>query len=40
MKLLAICGSPRRDSNSQILLDLAVEGAKSAGNVEVEHYTF
>ena len=40
LKLLAICGSPRRDSNSQILLDLAVEGAKSAGNVEVEHYTF
>ena len=40
LKVLAICGSPRRDSNSQILLDLAVEGARSTGNVEVEHYTF
>ena len=40
LKLLAICGSPRRDRNSHILLDLGVEGAMSAVNVEVEHYTF
>ena len=40
LKVLAICGSPRPDSNSQILLNLAVEGALSTGNVEIEQYTF
>ena len=39
LKVLAICGSPRKESSSQILLDIAVEGAKSAGNVEVEYYS-
>ena len=32
MKLLAILGSPRRGGNSEILLDKALEGARSEGN--------
>jgi multimeric flavodoxin WrbA len=35
MKVLAIMGSPRRRSNTEILLDKALEGAKEAG-AEVE----
>lgn len=31
MKVLGILGSPRRGGNSEILLDKALEGAKSAG---------
>jgi multimeric flavodoxin WrbA len=35
MKVLGIMGSPRRQSNTEILLDKALEGAKGAG-AEVE----
>ena len=35
MKVLGIMGSPRRQSNTEILLDKALEGAKEAGS-EVE----
>jgi multimeric flavodoxin WrbA len=35
MKVLGIMGSPRRQSNTEILLDKALEGAKEAG-AEVE----
>ena len=35
MKVLGIMGSPRRQSNTEILLDKALEGAREAG-VEVE----
>ena len=31
MKILAICGSPRRRGNSEILLDRLIKGARSAG---------
>jgi len=31
MKVLGIYGSPRRKGNSEILLDKALEGAKSSG---------
>ena len=39
VKLFAIAGSPRANGNTQFLLDKAVEGAKSIGNVEVEVYS-
>ena len=35
MKVLGIMGSPRRQSNTEILLDKALEGAREAGT-EVE----
>jgi len=35
MKILAIAGSPRRDGNSELLLDQAIKGAKSK-NHQVE----
>jgi multimeric flavodoxin WrbA len=35
MKVLGICGSPRRGGNTELLLDRALEGATSAG-AEVE----
>lgn len=31
MKVLGICGSPREDGNSDLLLEKALQGAKSAG---------
>ena len=31
MKVLGIYGSPRKDGNSDLLLDKVLEGAKSAG---------
>ncbi len=40
LRLLAICGSPRKNSNSGKLLAHAIEGAKEAGNVEVEIFDF
>lgn len=40
LRLLAICGSPRKNSNSQKLLDIAVEGAKEVGAVELETFEF
>lgn len=39
VKLFAISGSPRANGNTQFLLDKAVEGSKSIGNVEVEVYS-
>jgi len=31
MKILGICGSPRKQGNTEVLLDKALEGARSAG---------
>lgn len=35
-KIMAILGSPRREGNTEILTDRAVEGCRSRGQVEVE----
>jgi multimeric flavodoxin WrbA len=35
MKLTAIIGSPRKNSNTEILVDKVIEGCKSQGEVEV-----
>ena len=40
IRLLAICGSPRKNSNSAKLLEHAVEGARSTGAIEVDTYEF
>ncbi len=40
LRVLGICGSPRANSNSQKLLNLALESAREVGNIEVETYTF
>lgn len=41
VKVLGICGSPRRGGNTEFLLDVALEGAKEASpnEVEVEKYS-
>jgi FMN reductase len=39
LKILALCGSPRKNSNSQKLLRIALEGALDAGPAEVETYS-
>ena len=36
MNLTAIIGSPRKNSNTEILVDKVIEGSKSRGKVEVE----
>jgi multimeric flavodoxin WrbA len=36
MKLMAIVGSPRKGSNTDLLIDKVIEGARSAAAVEVE----
>ena len=36
MKIMAIVGSPRKGGNTDLLIDKVIEGAKSAGEVEVE----
>ena len=36
MKIMAIVGSPRKGSNTDILIDKVIEGARSKTDVEVE----
>jgi len=36
MKIMAFVGSPRKEGNTDILIDKVIEGAKSKTNVEVE----
>ena len=36
MKIMAFVGSPRKGSNTDLLIDQVIEGAKSASAVEVE----
>jgi len=36
MKIMAVVGSPRRGSNTDLLIDNVIEGAKSAAAVDVE----
>lgn len=40
VNILGICGSPRGDSNSLILLNKALEGAQQLAGVEVDTYNF
>lgn len=36
MRIMAIVGSPRKQSNSEILVDEVIRGAQSCGSIEVE----
>ncbi len=36
MKIMAIVGSPRKGSNTDILIDKVIEGAQSKADVDVE----
>ena len=36
MKIMAVLGSPRKGGNTDLLIDKVIEGAESAGNVDVK----